>query len=175
MKAKADKIREVEFLKTTFEENPVAVLCSFQGIKVEEDVRLRNKIRETGAGYRVISNRVAKLAAKGTPFESAIQGLTGMTSLAYAKDDPVGLLRTLVEYSKKTPALGFKSGLVEGQDFDADGLDRLSKMPSKIEVQAKLLYLINAPAQQLMGVLKASARDLASIVDQAVEKEKFAS
>jgi large subunit ribosomal protein L10 len=47
-------------------------------------------------------------------------------------------------------------------------------MPSKIEVQAKLLYLLNAPAQQLMGVLKASARDIASVVQQGVEKEKFA-
>jgi large subunit ribosomal protein L10 len=83
-------------------------------------------------------------------------------------------VKVLVDYSKKNPLFSCKAGLVEGHQYDADDLVKLSKLPTKIEVQAKLLYLLNAPAQQLMGVLKASARDIASVVQQGVEKEKFA-
>jgi large subunit ribosomal protein L10 len=174
MKTRAEKTEELALLKETFSENPVLVLCSFKGLNVDADAELRGEIRKSGGGYRVINNRLARVAAEGESYQSAFTGLTGMTSLVYAKDDPVGLLKVLVEYSKKNPLFSCKAGLVEGQQYDADDLVKLSKMPSKVEVQAKLLYLLNAPAQQLMGVLKASARDIASVVQQGVEKEKFA-
>ena len=147
MKTRAEKTEELALLKETFAENPVLVLCTFQGLNVDADAELRGEIRKSGGGYRVINNRLARVAAEGESYQSAFTGLKGMTSLA---------------------------GLVEGQQYGADDLVRLSKMPSKLEVQAKLLYLLNAPAQQLMGVLKASARDIASVIQQGVEKEKFA-
>ncbi len=184
MKTKAHKIEELALLQETFAENPIVVLCTFKGIKVDADFQLRKTIRETGAGYRVISNRLAKLAAEGTPFEPAFRGLKGMTSLVYTKDDPVGLMKTLIDYSKKNEVFSFKAGVVEGQTLDAEGLDLLSKMPGKQEVQSKVLFLINAPAtnlvrqinapaQNLVGVLNAPARDLMSVLVQAVDQKKF--
>ena len=175
MKAKAVKTAELEFLKTTLAEHPSVVLCTFQGIKVAEDFQLRSKVRAAGAGYRVVPNRLARLASAGTPAEATFGRNTGMTSLVYTKDDPVELLKALVEYSKQNPVFAFKAGVVEGQALDVDRLTELSKMPGKQELQAKLLYLLNAPAQQLMGVLKASARDLASVVKKASEEGKFTS
>ena len=174
MKTRAEKTEELALLKETFAENPVLVLCSFQGLNVDADAELRGEIRKSGGGYRVINNRLARVAAEGESYASAFTGLKGMTSLVYAKDDPVGLVKVLVDYSKKNPQFFCKAGLVEGQQYGTDDLVKMSKMPTKIELQAKLLYLLNAPAQQLMGVLKASARDVASVVQQGVEKEKFA-
>lgn len=174
MKTRAEKIEELALLKETMAENPILLLCSFKGVNVDADAELRGEIRKSGAGYRVINNRLARVAAEGESYQSTFTGLKGMTSLVYAKDDPVGLLKVLIDYSKKNPFFSCKSGLVEGQEYDADQLVKLSKMPSKIEVQAKLLYLLNAPAQQLMGVMKASARDIAYVVQQGIEKEKFA-
>jgi large subunit ribosomal protein L10 len=167
-----------------FTENPVLVLCTFQGIKVRQDFELRSAIRKAGAEYRVIPNRLARLAAEGTPCEAAMSGLKGMTSLVYAKDDPVGLLKALINYSKTNPVLGFKSGVVEGQRLDEKGLTALSTMPGKQELQAKVLYLINAPAtnfvrqvnavaQHVVGVLNAPARDLVSVLKQATDQGKF--
>ncbi len=184
MKSRANKIEDLAFLKETFAENPIVVLCTFQGIKVEDDFQLRKTVRGSGAGYRVISNRLAKLAAEGTPFETAFSSLKGMTSIVYAKDDPVGLMKTLIDYSKKNEVFGFKAGVVEGQTLGADGLDLLSKMPGKKEVQSKVLFLINAPAtnlvrqvnapaQHMVGVLNAPARDLMSVLVQGVDQKKF--
>ncbi len=174
MKTKAQKTEELALLKETLAENSVLLLCSFKGLAVEGDNELRGEIRKNGGGYRVINNRLARIAAEGESYASTFAGLKGMTSLVYAKDDPVGLLKALVEYSEKNPAFSCKAGLVEGEEYDADDLVKLSKMPSKAEVQAKLLYMLNAPTQQLMGVLKASARDIATVVQKGVEEEKFA-
>ncbi len=173
MKTRAEKTEELALLKQTFAEHPVLVLCSFQGLSVDDAAELRGEVRKNGGSYRVINNRLARVAAEGESYESTFTGLKGMTSLVYAKDDPVALLKALVDYSKKNPAFSCKSGMVDGEEYDADQLIKLSKMPSKAEVQAKLLYVINAPAQQLMGVLQASSRDLASVVDQGVKEEKF--
>jgi len=184
MKPKVLKVQEVERLRGWFAENPIVVACSFQGIKVEEDFQLRSKLRQSGAIYRVVPNRLASLASEGTPCNEAISKLTGMTALLFAKDDPVGLMKTLLEQSKALPVFGLKSGVVEGQELDVEGLTALSKMPGKPETQAKLLYLfsapgtnlvrqINAPAQQLVGVLNAPARDLVSVLKQAIDQNKL--
>lgn len=184
MKTKREKTAEVAELKQVLEENPVIVVCSFQGIKVDQDFQLRRKIRESGAAYRVVSNRLAKLAAEGTPAAKTFDQFRGMTSLAYAKDDPVALLKVLLDYSKDNPVFSFRAGVVEGQGLDAAELDQLSKMPGKQEIQAKLLFVLNAPAQNLLrqvnapaqhilGVLNAPARDLLSVLKQAVDQGKF--
>ena len=58
--------------------------------------------------------------------------------------------------------------------LDLDGLNALSKLPSKQDLQAKILFLIQSPAQQLVSVLKGPGRDLAMLINQAVEEKKFA-
>lgn len=173
MKTRAVKQAELDNLRQAFADNPVVVLCSFQGIKVDEDFVLRKKIRETGASYRVINNRLAKLAADGTPVAKALEGLKGMTSVVLADDDPVGLMKALVEQAKVTKALGFRTGVVEGQVLDAAGLDALSKMPGKPETQSKILFLLNSGAQNMVGVLNAPARDLVRVLQAAIDEKKF--
>ncbi|MBI1356083.1 MAG: 50S ribosomal protein L10 [Acidobacteria bacterium] len=184
MKPKSQKIEEVERLRGWFAENPIIVACTFQGIKVEEDFQLRRKMRQAGVIYRVVPNRLAGLASEGQPCHEAVAKFKGMTALLFAKDDPVGLMKTLIEQAKSLPVFGFKAGVVEGQELDTAGLIELSKMPGKPETQAKLLYLlsapgtnlvrqINAPAQHVVGVLTAPARDLVSVLKQAVDQGKF--
>ena len=173
MKTRAVKQAELDSLRQAFADNPVVVLCSFQGIKVDEDYQLRKKIRETGAAYRVISNRLARIAADGTPVAKALQGVKGMTSVVLANDDPVGLMKALVEQAKSVKVFGFRGGVVEGQALDEKGLDQLSKMPGKPETQAKILFLINSGAQNMVGVLNAPARDLVRVLQAAIDEKKL--
>ena len=174
MKTRSVKQAELDSLRQAFADNPVVVLCSFQGIKVDEDFQLRRKIRETGASYRVISNRLARIAADGTPVAKALEGVKGMTSVVLADDDPVGLMKSLVEQAKSTKAFGFRGGVVEGQVLDEQGLDQLSKMPGKPETQSRILFLLNSGAQNMVGVLNAPARDLVRVLQAAIDEKKFA-
>jgi large subunit ribosomal protein L10 len=63
---------------------------------------------------------------------------------------------------------------VDGKVRSVDEVKSLATMPGKEELFAKLLFLINAPAQRLATVLNATGRDLAVVLAQGVEKEKFA-
>ncbi len=174
MKAKAIKEQELSYLRGEFEQSPAVVICKFEGLKVSEDEALRNEIRAKGARYRVVPNRLAKLAAKDTAFEAPLAEQRGMTALAFSDDDPIDLLKLLVEFAKSNPALQFAAGVVEGRVLDVDGLNELSKLPGRKGLYSKLLFLINAPAQKLMGVINAPARDLTIVVDQGVKENKFA-
>jgi large subunit ribosomal protein L10 len=174
MKEKTRKQDDVKQLQADLAESPTIFVCVFEGLKVQEDFELRKRVRSEGASYRVVQNRLAHLAAQGTPYEKALTGLRGMTSIAYGGDDPLALIKTLVAYVKDHPVFQFKSGVVEGKVLDLDGLNALAKLPSKQDLQAKILFLIQSPAQQLVSVLNGPGRDLAVVINQAVEEKKFA-
>jgi large subunit ribosomal protein L10 len=96
-----------------------------------------------------------------------------MTSLAYTFGDPVALAKALTSYAKTTPAFTFKAGIVEGRAIDVRAIADLANMPSKEAIFARLLYLINAPAQRLATAINAVGRNLAVVVDQGVKENKF--
>ena len=96
-----------------------------------------------------------------------------MTSLAYTTGDPVALAKALTAYAKTNPAFTFKAGMVEGRAIDIKAINDLASMPPKEEIFAKLLYLINAPAQRLVTAMNAVGRNLAVVVDQGVKENKF--
>ena len=87
--------------------------------------------------------------------------------------DPVGLAKALTAYAKTNPAFTFKAGMVEGRVIDIGAINELASMPSKEAIFSKLLYLINAPAQRLLGTINAVGRNLAVVVDQGVKENKF--
>jgi large subunit ribosomal protein L10 len=96
-----------------------------------------------------------------------------VNSIAYTTGDPVALAKALAKYAKDNPEFTFKAGVVEGRALSVKELESLATMPSKEELYSKLLFLISAPAQRLVTVMNAVGRDLAVVVNQAVEKQKF--
>lgn len=175
MKTKATKTADLDQLRNELATSPTVFLCAFEGLKVAEDYELRKQIRDTGASYRVLKNRLARLASEGTPYEEVLSNLTGMTSMAFGGDDPVGLVKALVAYGKDHEVFTFKAGVVEGRVLDVAALNELAKLPGRDELNAKLLFLIQAPAQRLATVINAVGRNLAVVIDQGVQENKFAS
>jgi len=86
----------------------------------------------------------------------------------------VALAKALSKYAKDNPEFTFKAGLVEGRVISIDDIKALATMPSKEEIYSKLLFLINAPAQRLATAVNAVGRNLAVVLNQGVEKQKFA-
>ena len=175
MKTKATKTADLEQLRNDLVASPTVVLCAFEGLNVAEDQELRRRISATGASYRVLKNRLARLAAEGTPYEPVLSTLTGMTSMAFGADDPVALVKTLVGYGKEHSVFQFKAGVVEGRVLDVAALNELATLPGRDDLHTKLLYLIQAPAQRLATVINAVGRNLAVVIDQGVQEKKFAS
>ena len=96
-----------------------------------------------------------------------------MTSLAYTSGDPVALAKAISKYAKDNPEFTFKAGVVEGRVVSIKEIQALATMPAKEEIYSKLLFLMSAPAQRLVTVMNAVGKDLAVVINQGVEKNKF--
>ena len=153
MKKKADKKKDVEALHQDLEQARNLFVTGYEKLKVGQDFELRKVVRGAGGKYRVVKNNLAEVASAGTPAEQVLKDLRGMTSVAYTASDPVALAKALTAYAKLNPTFTFKAGLVEGRVIDIKSINDLAAMPSKEEIFAKLLYVINAPAQRLATVI----------------------
>ena len=173
MKDKSKKKEEVDQLHSELEKTKNVFTASFQGIKVREDFELRKQVRAAGGKYRVVANRLARVASQGTPAGPLLKDLKGMTSIVLADKDPVALARALTAYAKSNPVFSFRAGIVEGRVIDVKQIAELANLPGKEAIYAKLLFLINAGAQRLVTVLGAVGRNLAVVVDQGVKENRF--
>ena len=170
---KAKKIEQVEELGQELKTVSSMIVASYNKLTVAQDFELRKTLRSTGAKYRVVKNTLAEIASKGTKVEEALKGLSGVTSIAYTSGDPVALAKALAKYAKDNPEFTFKAGVVEGRVISIKEIQSLATMPSKEELYSKLLFLLNSPAQRLATVAGAVGRDLAVVINQGVEKQKF--
>jgi len=100
--------------------------------------------------------------------------LKGVSSVAYTSGDPVALAKALSNWVQDNAEFTFKLGIVDGKVIDVQEVKALATMPGKEEIFAKLLFLINSPAQRLVTVLNATGRDLAVVINQGVKENKFA-
>src|SRR5579884_816698 len=172
--SKAKKVEQVAKLAAELKKSSSAIIGTFSKIKVSQDFELRKQVRAAGGKYAVVKNTLAERAAKGTKVEAAVKNLKGETSIAYTSGDPVALAKALTKYVEDNPEYNFKAGIVEGRVISIDEIKALASMPSKEEIISKLLFLINAPAQRLVTVMNAVGRDVAVVLNQGVEKKKFA-
>lgn len=146
------------------------VLLDFRGLDVPQTTELRRQVRSATACYRVVKNRLAKLAVAGTAHEVLGPHFSGTTAVAYTSEDPVALARTLVAFTKTAPELKVKAAVVEGEEVQASAVTALAELPPKPEMQARLLAVLNAPPTQLVQVLGAVPRDLVNVLAQAEKK-----
>jgi len=173
MKKKEDKKKDIDALRQDLEQSRNLFVTGYEKLKVGQDFELRKVVRGAGGKYRVVKNNLAEIASEGTPSEQVLKGLRGMTSLAYTTNDPVALAKALTAYAKINPSFTFKAGVVEGRAIDVKSIHDLATLPSKEEIFAKLLYLINAPAQRLATAINAVGRTLAVVIEQGVKENKF--
>ena len=173
--SRAKKTEKVKLLARELESSTTAIVGTFTKLTVAKDFELRKVIREAGGKYRVVKNKLAAVSGTGTQVEAALKGLKGVNSVAFTAGDPVALAKVFAKWAGDNAAeFQFKLGIVDGKLLDVSEVKSLATMPGKEELYAKLLFLINAPAQRLVTVLNAAGRDLAVVLGQGVEKEKFA-
>jgi large subunit ribosomal protein L10 len=151
---------------------PHAFLLSFRGITVPQVTELRSKVRETGGSYVVVKNRLAKLAIKDQPLGALEEEFTGPTAVVFSNDDPVAVAKALTDFAKTVPAIEFKGGLLNGQQVAADQIKEIANLPSREELIAKLLFLLQSPITRFVRGLAAIQRDFVVVLDQIAQKKE---
>ena len=131
---KAKKAVQIDQLTHELEGSTSAIVGTFAKLTVSQDFELRKVVRSAGGRYRVLKNKLAARASKGTKVEQALQGLKGVSSVAYTSGDPVALAKALSTWMVENAEFTFKLGIVDGQVITVEEVKQLATMPSKEEI-----------------------------------------
>lgn len=162
-KTRAQKQQSLETTAETLKASQVLILVHNKGLTVAEVSDLRRKMREAGAQYSVVKNRLAKLAIKDTAYESVADLLKGPTAMA-TSPDPVAAAKVLVNFAKTNEKLVILGGAFGEQKLDLKSVETLATLPSLDELRGKLIGLLQAPAQRIASVLQAPGGQVARVI-----------
>ena len=129
------------------------VLVDYRGLTVEEDTELRKQLRAAGVTYKVYKNTMMNFAFKGTDFEGLAPYLNGPSAMAYSTEDATAPARVLAEFAKKAKALEIKAGVVEGNVYDAKGMEAIASIPSRDVLISRLLGSMQSPMANFARVI----------------------
>ncbi len=132
------------------------VVAEYRGIQVSQLTALRAAARQQGVYLRVLKNTLARRAVAGTPFESLAEHMTG--PLIYSiSEDAVAAAKVLNDFAKGNDKLVLTAGNYSGKLLDKAGVQALASIPSREELLARLLGVMQAPVSGFARALAALA------------------
>ena len=143
----------VDEIKAHVDGAQTAVILNYSGVTVEQDTKLRKAMREAGITYKVYKNTLMKRAFVGTEFEALNESLEGPNAIAISKEDATAPARLVAKFAKEIPNLEMVAGVVEGQFYDAKGMQAISQIPGREELIGRLLGSMQSPIANFARVL----------------------
>ena len=166
---RSDKNNFVQNLKEDLNNSSSVIVAHYAGLSVKETDDLRKTMRDNGAKFKVIKNRLTKLALADTQYESITDLFNGPTAIAYSSDS-VAPSRVAVDFEKKYKNFKIIGGSFEGEKIDQNKINFLATLPSLDGIRGKLIGLISAPAQKIASVLQEPGAQLARLMTSRSEE-----
>ena len=168
----AAKLKNIEELREIFGKAKSLLMADFTGLTVADASEFRKLCRKEGVEVLVAKNTLAKLALKDQEKSGAFKLLKGQTLFAVAHTDPAAPIRVLLAFAKKHNDKPLLRGLLmDNTVFDAKQAEQMKDLPSREQLIAQILGLIEAPISQLVGVLQEILRGVPSVVDAVAQKQ----
>jgi len=161
-----EKVEAVEELKSRLNGVKAVVLTEYRGLTVQQLGDLRKQLRAVSAEYKIVKNRLARLAIASSELQGLGTHLKGPTGVIFSKEDPVAVAKAVHAFARTNQALAVKAGYVEGQMLAPAGLKALADLPSREAIRAQLVGSIQGVLAGLVGVLAAPQRELVYVLQQ---------
>ncbi len=170
---RAGKEQTLENLKEKFAKSNAAFLSEYRGMTVEKLGELRKKIRACNGELKIVKNRIAKLALKGSAYEGLTDQFRGPIALALSYKDAAGVAKALSESLSDTSPFKLKVASVGGKTINEANIKALAKLPSKEVLLSMLLGALQAPARNFACTLAALPINFVNVLtDLKNKKEK---
>ena len=163
------KRETIEALRSELDANRTMIISEYRGLKVKEITEIRRALRRSGVSYRVVKNRLMRIAAQDNPAAAALSPLlTGPSAIAFGNDE-AGTAKAVLDavrpYAKIVKITG---GVLGSTAIDADDVTRLATLPSREALLAEVLGAITAPLSTVAGLFDAPGRDMVGLVQANV-------
>ena len=158
---KAEKIEKVKALTKRFKAADGAVFADYRGLSVKDATELRRGLRGAGAEFTVSKNTLTRIAAKDAGFDDVLALIDGPTAIAFIEGDAVAAAKSMLDMTKRFPALQVKGALIDGHVMDEDEAKSLATLDSKDVSLAKLAGMLQAPLARTAFLLRAPLERIA--------------
>ena len=169
-----DKVKAVAELQERFEGAQAVFLAEYAGLSVKSQQELRRGLRQSGAEFKVAKMTLTRLATAGLDIDGLEDLLVGPTGLAFADADPAAAAKVLATFAAENDAFTIKGAVLGVELLTPERVADLAKLPSRDELLAKLLGTMRAPMSNMAGLLAALPRNVASMMQQLIEKKEAA-
>lgn len=145
-------------------------VVNYRGISVPQAAELRTALAEADASFNIVKNRLAKIATANTGSQDLDDHLVGPTALTYVKGDPVIAAKAISKFIADNETISYKGGVMDGAALDADGFQKISKLPSVEVLHGQLVGLAATPLTGVVRTLNQLIAGLATQLGQISEQ-----
>jgi large subunit ribosomal protein L10 len=167
---KEQKTATIEEIAAQIEGAEAIFAVDYRGISVPQAAELRSKLREADASFRVVKNRLTKLAAKQAGEERLDEFLQGPTALTFVRGDTALAAKTLSNFNREADVLTFKGGFMEGLSLDGERFKSIARLPGRDVLNGQLAGVVASPITGLVRGLGSMIQGLALQLGQIAEK-----
>jgi large subunit ribosomal protein L10 len=150
------------------------IVSEYRGLRVSELGAIRRDLRKKNVSYRVVKNRLMKIAAREAGSEALDALLTGPTAVAFVKGEEGAAAKAVLDAFRPYRAIKVTGALVGGRVVNADGVTRLSQLPSREVLLSQVAGAFAAPMSTMAGLFDAPLRDIAGLVEALAQKQQSA-
>jgi large subunit ribosomal protein L10 len=170
---RAEKREMVESLNDIFSTSGSVVVARYKGMTVAQLSDLRRKMGDAGAKFKVIKNRLAKIALDSAANGAGADLFLEPTGIAFGQD-PTAAAKVAADFAKTNDKFVIVGGLLGNQALDANGIKALAAIPSMKELRSTLMGVLQAPGSKLVRQVNAPAQNLLGVLNAYKEKQEAA-
>jgi large subunit ribosomal protein L10 len=164
------KRQTVDQLRDEIARSRTMIVSEYRGLTVKEIAEIRKALRKQDVSYRVVKNRLMRIAAEGPVGEALGPLLSGPTAIAFGTDE-TGTAKAVLDAVKPYKIVRVTGAVLGDQAIGADGVQRLASLPGRDVLLAEVAGAIAAPLATTAGLIAAPLRDMAGLL-QALQDQK---
>ena len=171
--SRAEKQTFVDDFREKLQEAPVLYLTDFSGLDVKSMTVLRQRLRDSGAEYVVVKNRLVKLAVADLDLPDISEALLGPTGVVLGYEGSVEPAKAISDFAKEhddKPV--FKLGILDNKVVSAVEIQQLAKLPPREQLLAELAAALEAPMAALAGYLESKLQEMSGLLDALREQKE---
>ena len=164
------KRETIDDLRAELDASRAMIVSEYRGLTVKEISEIRRALRKQNVTYRVVKNRLMRIAAQDNAAAEALTPLlVGPTAIAFGTDE-AATAKAVLDATRPYKIVRITGGVLGSRAIDASSVGRLAALPSREVLLAEALGAIVAPMSTVAGLFDAPLRDVAGLVDALIAK-----